>query len=153
QRITARVFRSDILIFHFDANFQAFVRQKNRRHRSLRETPFAPAVASIFFFKEPVHCPFDASEELLGKKQPDFVRVGDLGRTALFFLSSARRRWNFFVSNRADTEFVFGENCRVERNLVPISKGPPRFETHASRSAAAIKSLELRFGRYVETPG
>ena len=57
------------------------------------------------------------------------------------------------MSNGADTEFVFGEDCRIERNLVPISKGPSRFETHAPRAAAAIESFELRFRRYVKTIG
>ena len=57
------------------------------------------------------------------------------------------------MSNRADTEFVFGKYCRVERNLVPISKSPSCFQTHCLRAAAAIKSFELRFRRYVETIG
>src|SRR5262249_30466648 len=115
--------------FHFYADFQTFVRQENRHHRSLREPPFAPAVAGVLFFKEPVHRPFDTLEEILSKEQTNLVRIGNLGRPA-FFLSSSRRWWNFFVSNRADTEFVFGENCRIERNLVPISKGPSCFQTH-----------------------
>ena len=57
------------------------------------------------------------------------------------------------MSNRADTEFVLGEECRVKRNLIPISKSPARFETNCLRAATTVKSLELRFGRYVETPG
>src|SRR5262249_20620796 len=66
---------------------------------------------------------------------------------------SSGRRWNFFVSNGADAKFVFGENRRVQRNLVPISKSPSRFETHGLRATTAIKSFPLRFRRYVETPG
>ena len=151
HRIATRVLRCDILVFHFDADFQAFVRQENGNHRSLRETPLPPAVAGILFFKKPVHGPFDALEELLGEKQTNFVRIGNFGRAALFLLSSSRRRWNFLVSNRAHAEFVFGENRRIERNLVPISKSPARFQTHCLRAAAAIKSLKLCFGRYVET--
>ena len=57
------------------------------------------------------------------------------------------------MSNRADAEFVFGEDCRIERNLVPISKSPSRFQTHCPRAAAAIEPFELRFRRYVETKG
>ena len=55
------------------------------------------------------------------------------------------------MSNGADAEFVFGEDCRIERNLVPISKGPSCFETHRLHAATAIKSFELCFGRDVKT--
>src|SRR5213078_2928862 len=71
----------------------------------------------------------------------------------LFLSSSPLRRWNFFMSNRADPKFVFGEKCRIERNLIPISKSPSCFQTHCLRAAAAIKSLKLCFGSYVETTG
>src|SRR5437660_3158888 len=153
--IAARVLRRDILIFHFYADFQAFVRQENRHHRSLREAPLAPTVPGVLFFKEPVHGPFDALEEILGKEKTNFVRIGNLGWSAFFllFFSFAGRRWNFFVSNSADTEFVFGEHCWVERNLVPISQSPSGFQTPCLRAATAVKSLELCFGRYVKTIG
>src|SRR5205807_10513860 len=109
-------------------------------------------VSGVLFFKEPVHRPFDALEEILRKEQTNFVGIGNCGRAALLFLSSSPlRRWNFFMSNRADPKFVFGEKCRIERNLIPISKSPSCFQTHCLRAAAAIKPFELRFGRYVET--
>ena len=57
------------------------------------------------------------------------------------------------MSNRADAEFVFGEDCWIERNLVPISKSPSCFQTHRLRAAAAIEPFELRFRRYVKTIG
>src|SRR5205814_10023518 len=60
-------------------------------------------------------------------------------------------RWNFFVSNSADTEFVLGEESWVERDLVPISQSPASFQTHGLRATATIKPLELRFRGYVET--
>ena len=143
QGIAACVFDSQIPILHFYADFQAFVRQENRRHRSLREAPLASTIPGVLFFKEPVHCPFDAPEELLSKKQTNFVGIGNLGRTALFLFSSSGRGWNFFVSNRAHAEFVFCEDCRIEWNLVPISKGPARFQTHCFRAAAAVESFPL----------
>src|SRR5262249_45488596 len=119
----------------------------------LGEAPLATAVAGILFFEEPVHGPLKALEEFLGKEQTNFVRIGNFGRAVLFlfFLSSSWRRRNFFVSNRADTEFVFGEDCRIERDLVPIGQSPACFQTHRLRAAATIKSLELCFGRYVKT--
>ena len=57
------------------------------------------------------------------------------------------------MSNRADAEFVFGEYCRIERNLVPISKSPSCFQTHCLRAATTIKSFQLCFRRYVKTIG
>jgi hypothetical protein len=55
------------------------------------------------------------------------------------------------VSNRADAEFVFGEDSWVERNLVPISKSPSCFQTHRLHAATPIKSFQLRFRRDVKT--
>ena len=57
------------------------------------------------------------------------------------------------MSNRSHTEFVFGEYGRIERNLVPISKRPSRFQTHGLHAATAIKSFQLCFGRDVKTVG
>ena len=157
QRIAACIFDGGILIFHFYADFQTLVRQENRSHGGLRETPFAAAIAGILFFEEPVHGPLDVLAEILGEKQTKFVGIGNFGRAALFLLlffsSFTHRRWNFFVSNRADAEFVFCEKCWIERNLVPISKSPSCFQTHCSRAAATIEPFELRFRRYVKTIG
>ena len=57
------------------------------------------------------------------------------------------------MSNRADTEFVFREECWIERNFVPIGKSPSCFQTYRLRAAASIEPLELRFCRYVKTIG
>ena len=57
------------------------------------------------------------------------------------------------MSNGADAEFVFGKNCRVERNFIPISKRPSCFQTHRLRTAATIEPFELRFRRYVKAIG
>ena len=57
------------------------------------------------------------------------------------------------MSNRANTEFVFGEDSRVERNLVPICQRPARFQTDCLRAAATIKSFESRFRRDVKAIG
>src|SRR4029077_6593352 len=92
--IAAGVFRGDILIFHFYADFQTFVRQENRDHSSLREAPLAPTVAGVLFFEEPVHGPLDVLAEILCQEQTNFVGVGNLGRSALFFFSSSGRGWN-----------------------------------------------------------
>src|SRR4029453_8301252 len=68
-------------------------------------------------------------------------------------LFSAGGRWNFFVSNRADTEFILGEKCWIERNLIPIGKRPSCFQAHRLCAAASIEPFELRFRRYVKTIG
>ncbi len=96
--IAARILRRDIPIFHFYSDFRAFVRHENGCQRSLREAPLAPTVAGVLFFKEAVHGPFNALEEILGKEQTDFIGVRDLWRAALFLFSSSRRRRNFFMS-------------------------------------------------------
>src|SRR6266480_2543979 len=128
QGIPARVFDGEILIFHFYADFQALVRQEDGSHGALGEAPFAAAVAGVLFFEEPVHGPLNALAEILGEEQTKFVGIGNFGRSAFFLLFFFRwRRWTFFVSNSADTEFVFGEECWVERNLVPIGKSPSCF--------------------------
>ena len=57
------------------------------------------------------------------------------------------------MSNGADAEFVFGEDCRIERNFVPIRKSPSCFQAHRLRAAASIEPFELRFGRYVKAIG
>src|SRR5262249_3002228 len=137
--IAACVFRRDILIFHFYADFQAFVRQENRRQCRLRETPFTSAIAGILLFKKPVHGPFDSFEEILREKQTNFVGIGNLGWAALLFFSCRCRRWNFFVSNGADAEFVLREDCWIERDLVPIRKGPACFQTHCLHTTTAIE--------------
>src|SRR5437899_525448 len=138
------VFDGEIFIFHFYADFQALVRQENGSHDALREAPFAAAVAGILLFEEPVHGPLKALAEILGEEQTKFVGIGNLGRSALFFFSLSSRRWrSFFMSNRADTEFVFCKECWIERNLVPISKSPSCFQTHCLRAATTIKSFEL----------
>src|SRR5215831_6209033 len=117
QRIAACIFDGQILIFHFQADFQTLVRQENRSHRSLREAPLAPPIAGIFFFEEPVHRPFDTSEKFLSEKQAYFVGIWNLGRTTLLLLSSSWGRRHFFMPNGADSEFVFGEDCWIERNF------------------------------------
>jgi hypothetical protein len=157
QRVAASVFNGDILIFHFYADFQTLIRQENRHHRSLREAPFPSAIARIFFFEKPVHGPLDVLSEILSEEQSKFVGIWNFWRTALFFLfffaSFTHRRCNFFVSNGADAEFILGEECRIQGDLIPISKRPSRFQTDCLRAAAAIEPFELRFGCYVDTPG
>ena len=103
QRIAACIFDGQIPIFHFYADFQTLVRQENRSHGGLRETPFAPAVAGILFFKEPVHGPLDVLAEILSKEQTNFVGIGNLGRTALFL---------FFSSCPEEVELLRVESCR-----------------------------------------
>src|SRR5437870_3423082 len=155
QGIATCVFDGEIFIFHFYADFQALVRQKNGSHGALGKAPLAAAVAGVLFFEEPVHGPFHVLAKILGQQQAEFVGIGNFGRATFFFLSSrSRRRWRcFFVTNRADTEFVFGEECWIERNLVPIRKSPSCFQTHCLRAATAIKSFELCFGGNPKTIG
>src|SRR6266487_5641907 len=152
--IAACVFDGEILILHFYADFQTLVGQENGSHGALGEAPFAAAVAGVLFFEEPVHGPLNALAEILGEKQTKFVGIGNFGRPAFFLLFFFRwRRWTFFVSNSADTEFVFGEECWIERDLVPISKSPSCFETHRLRTATTIKSFELCFRGNPKTIG
>src|SRR6266487_1849053 len=152
--IAACLFDGEILILHFYADFQTLVGQENGSHGALGEAPFAAAVAGVLFFEEPVHGPLNALAEILGEKQTKFVGIGNFGRPAFFLLFFFRwRRWTFFVSNSADTEFVFGEECWIERDLVPISKSPSCFETHCLRAATTIKSFELCFRGNPKTIG
>src|SRR5437773_7780936 len=154
HEIAACVFDGEILIFHFYADFQTLVRQENGSHDALGEAPFAAAVAGVLLFEEPVHGPLKALAEILGEEQTKFVGIGNFGRSALFLLFfSRRRRWTFFVSNSADTEFVFGEECWIKRNLVPISKSPSCFQTHCLCAATTIKSFELCFRGNPKTIG
>src|SRR6266568_4995753 len=147
--IAACVFDGEILIFHFYADFQTLVRQENRHHGALREAPFATAVAGILFFEEPVHGPLNALAKILGEEQTKFVGIWNFWRTALFLLFfSSRRRRSFFVSNPADTEFIFGEECWIERNLIPIGKSPSYFYAHCFRTPTTVKSFELCFRRH-----
>src|ERR1043166_1078534 len=149
ERIAACLFCGDILVFHLHTDFETLIGQQNWSHDSLGESPFAAAVAGILFFEEPVHGPLNALAEILGEEQTKLVSIGNFGRAPFFFLLlsffSSWSRWNFFVSNRADTEFVFSEECRIKWNLVPICKSPSCFETHCLRAATAIESFELRF--------
>src|SRR6266550_744813 len=151
--IAARVFDGEILIFHFYANFQTLVRQENGSHGALGEAPLAAAVAGVLFFEEPVHGPFHVLAKILGQQKPKFVGIGDLWRSTFFLLSAGRRGWNFFVSNSADTEFVFGEECWIERNLVPISKSPSCFQTYRPRATTTVESFELCFRGNAKTVG
>src|SRR6266566_4392317 len=144
--IAACVFDGEILILHFYADFQSLVGQENGSHGALGEAPFAAAVAGVLFFEEPVHGPLNALAEILGEKQTKFVGIGNFGRPVFFLLFFFRwRRWTFFVSNSADTEFVFGEECWIERDLVPISKSPSCFQTYRPRATTTVESFELCF--------
>ena len=144
--------------FLYSISMPTFRRSLGKRtgsHRGLRETPLAATVAGILFFEEPVHGPLDVLAEILREEQTNFVGIGNFWAARFFFFlfSSPWRRWNFFVSNSADTEFVFREESWIERNLVPISKSPSCFQTHCLHAATAIKSFQLCFGRYVKTIG
>ena len=43
--------------------FEPFLFQQNRNGGALSEPPFSAAIASVFFFEEPVHRPFDMLPE------------------------------------------------------------------------------------------
>src|SRR5207253_6922547 len=123
-------------------------------HGALGEAPLAAAVAGVLFFEEPVHGPFHVLAKILGQQQTKFVGIGNLWRATFFLSSRSRRRWRcFFVTNHADTEFVFGEECWIERNLVPIGKSPSCFQTHRPRATTAIESFELCFRCNAEAIG
>src|SRR4029453_2809513 len=150
--IAACVFDGEILILHFQADFQALVRQENGSHDALGEAPFAAAIAGVLFFEEPVHGPLNVLAEILGEEQAKFVGIGNLGRSALFLFFFFLWWWrSFFVSNSADTEFVFGEERWIERNVVPLSKSPSCFYAHCFRAPSTFKSFELCFRGHPKT--
>src|SRR5438552_3644366 len=93
---------------------------------TLRDAPFAAAVAGReFLFEESVQRPFDFVEKVFRQKQTEFVSVGNI----FTFIESVgaefvrRRGRAFIVKNVPKAEFVFGEDCWVQRNFVPIGKG------------------------------
>ena len=113
HRIASGIFDTEIFILHFHTYFEPFLFQQNRKGRALSEPPFSAAIASILFFEEPVHGPFDAITKILRKQEPKFVGIGHLGRAALFFLF-ARRGWGpFFMSNSPDAKLILREQGRI----------------------------------------
>ena len=109
HRIAPGIFDREILILHFETYLQSFAFQKNRNTGALGEPPFSAAVAGIFLFEEPVHCPFDMLPEILSQQEPKFVSIRYLGRAALFFLFAWRGWGPFFMSNSPDAKLILGK--------------------------------------------
>src|SRR5205814_309732 len=73
------------------------------------------------------------------------VGVGPLRRTTLLLFFAWRRWWPFFVTNRADTKLVFGEDRRIQWNFSPVGKSIAAFNADARCAATAVKSFRARF--------
>src|SRR5205085_8763081 len=97
--ITARVFDGEILVLHFDADFQLLVRQQNWHAHALSESPFPAAITGILLFEEQIGRPFDAFTEILRQQETKLICIRDFGRSALFLLFFPWRRWwSFFMA-------------------------------------------------------
>ena len=55
------------------------------------------------------------------------------------------------MEDPAGAKLVFGENCRVQRNLVPIRQRPATFDAKVRVHRFMIKVLDLIFDRKAET--
>src|SRR5205814_4799552 len=113
----------------------------------------AAAVARHFLLEECIEGPFQFAEKLVGKKQPNFIRV----RKRIVFVEELLRfafshplRWPFVMQNVTDPEFPFRENGGIERNFVPISEGIPRFDTETAVLPGAAKAFDGVFNRHPE---
>jgi len=91
-------------------------------------------------------------KEFVRQKQAEFICVRPLWRARLFFFAWGWS-WSFFMSNRADAEFVLGEECWIERNLAPISQRITTFQAYAGSASSSIKSLEICLGRDAKAIG
>src|SRR6202011_4740699 len=130
----------EINVLHFDTGLQTFVRQDYGHGLALGEAPFTAAIKRVFFFKEIVTRPLDLCSEVLGQQQPDLIGIRTLRRTA--FLCPWRRGRSFFVTERADAEFVLDEDCWIERDLVPIGQGVASLDTGGGGATTSVKSFK-----------
>src|ERR1700731_2434094 len=114
---------------------------------TLGDSPFSSAVAFKFLLEKAVQRPFDALEEVLGKKKPQFVGIGRLHTSieSPGAESSTRGRRAFIMEDSSTAEFIFGKNRWVQRNLFPIRKGVTRFETEAPELRFIGVMLDIGF--------
>src|SRR5262249_4211556 len=111
-------------------SWSAFVKEVNRGNETLGDAPLTTTIAFDLLLKEGIKGPFDFVEKVFGEKQSEFVGVGNF----LAFIETARpelvrgSRRTFIMQNVADAKFVFGEDRRIERNFVPVSKGIACFD-------------------------
>jgi hypothetical protein len=127
-----------------DASFELFVRKKKWSEHTLRDAPFTAAVASDFLFEKGIQRPFKAAEEFLRQEKSQFISVGNghgsVEPAGSKLLGGGGRA--FIVQNIADAELVFGKDCRVERNLVPVRKRITSFDGESRVLARAVISLD-----------
>src|SRR5438270_3002076 len=103
----------------------------DRRDDAVGNAPLAPAISAHFLLEKCVHCPFDFVEKIFRKQESQFVGIGNvfaLVKTARSEFTSRRRR-PFVMQNVAGADLVFGENCRVQWDLVPIRERIPAFNS------------------------
>src|SRR5947209_8419481 len=115
----------------------------DRGDDAVGNAPLASAIATDFLLEECVHCPFDSVEKIFGKQESQFVGIGNvfaLIKTAGSEFTSRRRR-PFVMQNVAGADFVFGENCRVQWDLVPIRERIPAFNAKGRVLGIAIVML------------
>src|ERR1700674_1000789 len=109
----------------FYSALQFFVGEPKRSHNTLRNAPFAAAVAADFLFEKAIQCPLDAVKEILRKQEAHFVRIGSFHRC----IKSARpelmtwRGRSFVMENSAAAELVLSKDGGIQRNLIPMGEG------------------------------
>src|SRR5438034_3263190 len=83
-------------------------------------------------------------EELLRKHKPQPVGVRNFhGSVKAAGAEPFGGSWRaLIVQDIAESEFVFGENCWIERNLIPIGKGVTCLNAEGGVLACAMVSLD-----------
>src|ERR1700736_2781991 len=116
-------------------------------HEALSDAPFTAPVPPNFLFKKCVQRPFNAIKEVFRQEQSKFVGIWNVHRLVeAAGTELVRWSWSAFVMQNVDeTLFVFGKNCWVERNFVPIGECVTGFETECSILEIAIVSLDVIF--------
>ena len=128
QRIAARIFDGDVLIFHFYTDFQALVRQKKGSSRP-GENPFASTV-SASLFRRTCSCPTRLARRNPGQGANEIRKHRDFRLSALFFLlffsSFSRRRLgtsscrsvptpNLYSAKRVGLSGILFQSARAHR--------------------------------------
>src|SRR5579864_362432 len=125
----------------------------DRSHHAIGNSPLPATVSADFLLEECVHGPFDFVEKIFRKQESQFVGIRNvftLIKTPRAKLMSGRR-CPFVMQNIAGSDFVFGENCGVQGNLVPIRESIAAFDTKGRVLGVAIVMLHVIFKGDVET--
>src|SRR5438477_4501487 len=94
-------------------------------------------------------------EELFRKHKPQPIGVRNFnGSVKARWAESFGGSWRaLIVQDIADSEFVFGENCWIERNLIPIGKCVACLNAEGGVLACAMVSLDHVFDCEIHAVG